>query len=418
MKVFKFGGASIKDAISIQNMAEIIAGNNNTPLVIVVSAMGKTTNKLEEILYKKLRGEHFDLELAALITFHKSIINALFEDRSPQIEKKIKPLFEELEEILNEHQLFKVSDLAYDAVVSFGELLSSTIIAQYLNHKGITVRWIDARDIIQTDSTFREGKIDWEITEAKIINNIGKELTISNFITQGFIGKSLKGQTTTLGREGSDFTAAILGACLSAESVTIWKDVPGIMNADPKKFDSTELYTNLSYHEAAEMTYYGASVIHPKTIKPLANKNIPLLVKSFERPHLDGTVINQGNRHKLPPTYVIKDNQCLVSFGVKDLTFINEKNLSIIFHVLDELNIKINMMQNSAVSLTTCFDNREDKLSELINMLKNDFKILFTQNLQLITIKNYSQEAIDKVTDQKEILVEQRTRNTYQIVIK
>jgi aspartate kinase len=418
MKVFKFGGASIKDATSIRNMSEIITEYNSSPLVIVVSAMGKTTNRLEEIFFKKLRSENFDEELTALKTYHNTVINTLFDDKSTQTENKIEILFKELVQILATRQLFKISDKAYDAIVSFGELFSSTIIAEFLNHVGIPVRWIDARQLIQTDSTFREGKIDWEMTEVTIKNNIGKELKKSNFITQGFIGRTADGYTTTLGREGSDFTAAILGSSLSAESVTIWKDVPGILNADPKRFDSTELYANLSYQEAAEMTYYGASVIHPKTIKPLANKNIPLLVKSFEKPHLHGTVINQGDLHKLPPTYVIKDNQCLVSFGVKDLTFINEKNLSIIFHILDKLNIKINMMQNSAVSLTICFDNREDKVRKLVDMLKNDFKIRFNQNLQLITVKNYSQEAIDMVVDQKEILVEQRTRNTYQIVIK
>ena len=418
MRVFKFGGASIKDAISIKNMSEIITEYINSPLVIVVSAMGKTTNRLEEVFFKKLRSESYDEELAALKTYHNTIINTLFVDNPKQTENKIEILFEELDKILRAQQLFKISDKAYDSVVSFGELFSSTIIAEYLNHVGIPIRWIDARDFIQTDNTFREGKIDWEITETTIKNDIGKQLTKTNFITQGFIGRTADGHTTTLGREGSDFTAAILGSGLSAESVTIWKDVPGILNADPKRFDITELYANLSYQEAAEMTYYGASVIHPKTIKPLANKNIPLLVKSFERPHLNGTVINQGDLHTLPPTYVIKDNQCLVSFGVKDLTFINEKNLSIIFHILDKLNIKINMMQNSAVSLTICFDNREDKVRELVDMLKNDFKIRFNQNLQLITVKNYSQEAIDKVADQKEILVEQRTRNTYQIVIK
>jgi aspartate kinase len=418
MHVFKFGGASIKDAISIQNMSEIIGMHNNTPLVIVVSAMGKTTNRLEEIFFKKLRGEGFENELELLKSFHETIVKALFSENSSPAESEVNALFKELDQVLNSQQIFKMSDQAYDAVVSFGELLSSRIIAHFLIQEGIPITWIDARDLIQTDNTFREGKIIWETTEAKIIDGISKNLAKTNFITQGFIGKTAEGHTTTLGREGSDFTAAILGASLSAASVTIWKDVPGILNADPKRFDITELYANLSYQEAAEMTYYGASVIHPKTIKPLANKNIPLLVKSFEKPDLEGTLINQGITHELPPTYVIKDNQCLVSFGVKDLTFINEKNLSIIFHILDKLNIKINMMQNSAVSLTICFDHREDKVRELIDMLKNDFKIRFNQNLQLITVKNYSQEAIEKVTGEKEILVEQRTRNTYQIVIK
>jgi len=418
MKVFKFGGASIKDAASVKNMSDIIAGQSDGPLVIVVSAMGKTTNHLEEVFYLKLRDDNFYTALAEISNYHKSIIDTLFEEHSEQALRGVEALFEELNELLNTEHNYKKPDQLYDAIVSYGELLSSTIIAQYLNMNGIPIRWIDARTIIKTDDTFREGKIDWDATDAAIRKDLGNKLSETNFITQGFIGSTADGQTTTLGREGSDFTAAILGASLDARSVTIWKDVPGILNADPKRFEHTELYSNLSYQEAAEMTYYGASVIHPKTIKPLANQNIPLLVKSFEKPLLEGTVINQGDLHKLPPTFVIKDNQCLFSFGVKDLTFINEKNLSIIFHILDKLNIKINMMQNSAVSLTICFDYREDKVQELVKMLENDFKILYNQDLQLITIKNYTTEAIDMVSAQKEVLVEQRTRHTYQIVVK
>jgi aspartate kinase len=418
MKVFKFGGASIKDGASIINMSEIIAEHSDTPLVVVVSAMGKTTNQLEQVLFKKIRGESVISDIDALRTCHKNIVLEIFNERSGEVVKKVELIIDALEsKILSTTRIKNISQL-YDSVVSFGELLSSTIIAEYLNSIGIPIQWIDARKVLKTDETYREGKIEWEITHALIKKEIGDKLSVTNFITQGFIGSSINGHTTTLGREGSDFSAAILGAGLEAESVTIWKDVPGILNADPKRFENTELFFNLSYQEAAEMTYYGASVIHPKTIKPLANKNIPLLVKSFDNPGLDGTVINQGDLHKLPPTFVVKDNQCLISFGVKDLTFINEKNLSIIFHILDKFNIKINMMQNSAVSLTICFDNRQDKITDLVKTLENDFKILYNQNLQLITIKNYSQEAIDMVSKDKEILVEQRTRNTYQIVIK
>jgi aspartate kinase len=399
-------------------MSEIIAEHSDTPLVVVVSAMGKTTNQLEQVLFKKIRGESVISDIDALRTCHKNIVLEIFNERSGEVVKKVELIIDALEsKILSTTRIKNISQL-YDSVVSFGELLSSTIIAEYLNSIGFPIQWIDARKVLKTDETYREGKIEWEITDALIKKEIGDKLSDTNFITQGFIGSSINGHTTTLGREGSDFSAAILGAGLEAESVTIWKDVPGILNADPKRFENTELFINLSYQEAAEMTYYGASVIHPKTIKPLANKNIPLLVKSFDNPGLDGTVINHGDLHKLPPTFVVKDNQCLISFGVKDLTFINEKNLSIIFHILDKFNIKINMMQNSAVSLTICFDNRQDKITDLVKTLENDFKILYNQNLQLITIKNYSQEAIDMVSKDKEILVEQRTRNTYQIVIK
>jgi aspartate kinase len=418
MKVFKFGGASIKDANSIKNMTDIVAEYPGDSIVIVVSAMGKTTNHLEEIFFKKLKGEDFGADLEKLTQYHYMIIRDLFNGKMDVELNPVKELFAELDSILGSNVKNRNGAQLYDAVVSFGELLSSTIIGLYMQGNGMKINWIDARKLIKTDQTYREGKIEWEITDSLVKSALKEKLSETNFITQGFIGSTKDGNTTTLGREGSDFTAAIFGACLNAESVTIWKDVPGILNADPKRFDKTQLYSNLSYQEAAEMTYYGASVIHPKTIKPLANKNISLLVKSFENPSLEGTEINKGDAHDLPPTYVIKDKQCLVSFGVKDLTFINEKNLSIIFHILDKLNIKINMMQNSAVSLTICFDYREDKVSNLLNTLENDFKILYNQDLQLITIKNYTQDAVNIVAANRNILVEQRTRHTYQIVVK
>ncbi len=418
MKVFKFGGASIKDANSIRNMTDIVAGYPEDSLVIVVSAMGKTTNKLEQIFFKKLKDEDFNADLQELTKYHLTIIQDLFKEPTNIDLKPVNELFDDLKSILGSNVKNRNGAQLYDAVVSFGELLSSTIIGLYMQDRRMKISWIDARNLIKTDQTYREGKIDWEITESLIKQSLTDKLSESNFITQGFIGSTKDGHTTTLGREGSDFTAAIFGAIMDAESVTIWKDVPGILNADPKRFEETQLYSNLSYQEAAEMTYYGASVIHPKTIKPLANKNISLLVKSFENPLLEGTEINKGDFHDLPPTYVIKDKQCLVSFGVKDLTFINEKNLSIIFHILDKLNIKINMMQNSAVSLTVCFDYREDKVSKLLDTLKNDFKILYNQDLQLITIKNYTHEAVTRVSAGRNILVEQRTRHTYQIVVE
>lgn len=418
MKVFKFGGASIKDAASIKNMSDIIAEYPDDRLVIVVSAMGKTTNHLEEIFFKKLKGDDFNSALAELTQYHYKIVQDLFNGKRDYDAKPVEKLFDDLGSILNSNTKNKNGAQLYDSIVSYGELLSSTIIGLYLQEIDLKMKWIDARSLIKTDHTYREGKINWKITSSLIKNTLAEKLSESNFITQGFIGSTGDGHTTTLGREGSDFTAAIFGASLDAESVTIWKDVPGILNADPKRFEKTQLYSNLSYQEAAEMTYYGASVIHPKTIKPLANKNISLLVKSFEDPALKGTEINKGDIHDLPPTYVVKDSQCLISFGVKDLTFINEKNLSIIFHILDKLNIKINMMQNSAVSLTVCFDYREDKVTQLLRTLENDFKIRYNQDLQLITIKNYNQDAVDMVSANRKILVEQRTRNTYQIVVK
>lgn len=418
MKVFKFGGASIKDAQSIQNMADIIRSYPGGDIAIVVSAMGKTTNQLEYMFHKIVSNEDCKIEFSHLVNYHESIISELFKKDASRVNQKVGVIFNEIRTLNTDYSKYNSEDQFYDALVSTGEIISSLIIAEYLTFSGITITWVDARKLIVTDQTFREGKIEWDITVKNISDTIGTLLMKNPVITQGFLGATKKGETTTLGREGSDFSAAILAYSLNAESVTIWKDVPGILNADPKRFNDTELYHNLSYQEAAEMTYYGASVIHPKTIKPLANKNIPLLVKSFERPTLSGTVINKGTSHALPPAYVIKDNQSLISFGVKDLTFINEKNLSIIFHILDKLNIKINMMQNSAVTFTICVDNRRDKVLKLVDILKNDFKILYNENLQLVTIKNYNQIAIEKVTSSKDVLVEQRTRNTYQIVVK
>ena len=276
--------------------------------------------------------------------------------------------------------------------------------------------WLDARQYIRTNEDFREAKIDWPLTQ-KRISNLKTHIQSSAIITQGFIGGTVSGFTSTLGREGSDFTAAILANALDAESLTIWKDVPGVLNADPKRNMTTTKYPLLSYQEAAEMTYYGASVIHPKTIKPLADKNIPLLVRSFDYPKEEGTTIHHCELQNLVPAIIFKTGQTLITFKMQDLDFINEKNLSVIFHILDKLNIKISMMQNSAVSFTVCFDDYPNKLDQLLEYLANDFNIRYNRNLTLITVKNYDQPTIDLISKDKEILVEQKTRNTYQIVV-
>lgn len=287
-----------------------------------------------------------------------------------------------------------------------------------MNENNLKAKWMNARDFIITDYNFKEAKINWEQT-GKNLNKVIKPMLKDHILlTQGFIGGTPDGEYTTLGREGSDFTAAIIASCLKAHSVTIWKDVPGILNADPKISRKAIKFENLNYHEAAEMTYYGASVIHPKTIKPLANLNIPLLVKSFERPVEKGTSINADDTIESVPSIIFKPNQSLVTFKVKDFTFINENNLSIIFHLLDQLNIKINMMQNSAISFSICVDNQVEKVSELIGSLKNDFEVQHHTGLSLTTVKNYDQETISKVAEGKEILLEQRTKHTYQIVVE
>jgi aspartate kinase len=414
MKVFKFGGASIKSPESIRNMASIIRQYTGEQLVVVVSAMGKTTNHLESLfalVKNKNEGQEKFREIAS---YHLEISGQLIREKDNRDE--VNSILGQLENSFQKADPNENPDKMYDQIISYGELISSTIIGCYLSETGMAVRCADARKFIRTDPAHREAKINWPVTCKLIQDQLGPEISSRLVLTQGFIGSTENENTTTLGREGSDFTAAIIANCLNAESVTIWKDVPGILNADPKRFPDPKLYDHLSFQEAAEMTYYGASVIHPKTIKPLANKNIPLFVKSFERPDLPGTRIDQGGPHPVYPTFVVKDSQCLVSFLAKDLAFINENSLSIIFHVLDMLNIKINMMQNSAVSLTICVDNNSRKVIRMIDALKNDFSIRFNEDLRLITVKNYSPASIIQVMKDKKILVEQRTRNTFQIV--
>ncbi len=414
MKVFKFGGASLKSPEAIRNMASIVQHFKGEKLVIVVSAMGKTTNNLEALFQLVIQKEDPLKKFREIIDYHLGISSQLISGTENL--EKIDHIIDQLKTTVANVDLGDNPDKVYDQIISHGELLSSSIISAYLSEVGLPTIWADARNFIKTDSTYREGKIDWTATCALIQDHLKTRLSDHIIITQGFIGSTENETTTTLGREGSDFTAAIIASCLDAESVTIWKDVPGILNADPKRFQDPKLYEHLSFQEAAEMTYYGASVIHPKTIKPLANKNIPLYVKSFEKPELPGTLIDKGGPHPVYPTYVVKDDQCLISFLAKDLAFINERNLSIIFHVLDLLNIKINMMQNSAVSLTICVDNRSSKIKKLIEALKNDFSIRFNESLRLITVKNYSPASIIQVSKDRKILVEQRTRNTFQIV--
>lgn len=401
MKVFKFGGASIKDYKAVINMAGIIQKNAQTPLFIVVSAMAKNTNLLEDIVKKKLMGEDHTLLLKEFISFHHKMVKSLFNDPSEVI-KLVNGLVSEL-------ALKLAADLdarkLYDSVVVFGELLSSTIVANYV--EGST--WVDARDYIKTDDHHQQANLNWDETRSLITSQLKKDGII---VTQGFIGSTLSGNSTTLGREGSDFSAAIFATCLKAESVTVWKDVPGILNADPKRIENTQLFDQLPYKEAAEMTYYGASVIHPKTIKPLANNNIPLYVKSFSDSEKPGTVIHNCDFKPLP-TIIIKDNQCLISFKVLDYSFVDEHNLSLIFKELALADIQINIMQNSAVSFSIVVDNDLGKVEELVEKLKDDFQIRYNTGLQLLTIKNYTRELIAKHQQGNKILLEQMSRNNY-----
>jgi len=413
MKVFKFGGASLKNAQAIRNMTNIVGSYAQEPLIVIVSAMGKTTNALESILNTYKKGGDWGSEVETLKNYHLQICNELF-DSPDEIVFKINSIIDELKTRL---QLPVDYDVVYDQVVSFGEILSSVLVEKYLAATGLLTHWLDVRNYVLTDSCFREGKVQWKETEERI-KTIQSTLQNKIIITQGFIGGTVDGHTTTLGREGSDYTAAIFASCLQAESVTIWKDVPGVMSADPKRLPSAIVFDELPFKEAAEMTYYGASVIHPKTIKPLALKNIPLFVKSFDDPTLSGTKIHDCHVDNLPPLIVFKDNQCLISCKVTDYTFINEQQLSSIFDALSKLDIKLNVMQNSAISFSFCIDFRESKLIALVESLQKYFEVYYNTGLTLITVKNYDDEAFDTYRKKPGVLIEQSSRSTLQVLVK
>jgi len=375
--------------------------------------MGKTTDMLERVVNLSASGQEYEQMLSSLKNYHCEVIEELFTDGNSVV-KEINTVFSNLEEQLKEVADF---DQVYDQVVSLGEVLSSVIVHHYLLSRNVKSHWIDARNFIQTDSTFREGKVDWSAT-AESIQELRSILSDHIIITQGFIGRTPDGYSTTLGREGSDFSAAIFASSLQAESVTIWKDVPGVMNADPRRFPNALVFTELPFKEAAEMTYYGASVIHPKTIKPLANNSIPLLVKNFDDPNLPGTIIHECTIENLPPLIVLKDNQCLISCKVTDYTFISEEQLSVIFNALHELNIRINVMQNSAISFSFCIDFRESKVTKLIEKLQRSFEVYYNTGLTLITVKNYDEESSERYRKMAGVLLEQSSRSTLQVLVR
>jgi aspartate kinase len=413
MNVFKFGGASLKNAKGVKNVISIIAKQPASNLLVVVSAMGKTTDMLERILALANSNRSYTSALEELKRYHHETIDELFQ-KPLSVLREVDNYFNELEQ-----QLFSAlpQDQVYDQVISKGELVSSVIVHHYLLSKGIESFWHDSRNSICTDRTFREGRVDWAKTTECMIS-LKPILEEKIIVTQGFIGKTQDGFTTTLGREGSDFSAAIFASCLNATSVVIWKDVPGVMNADPKRIDTATVFEELPFKEAAEMTYYGASVIHPKTIKPLANKGIPLYVKNFIDPSLPGTKIHECTVEKLPPLIVFKENQCLISCKVTDYTFISEKQLTFIFHALTEEDIKINLMQNSAITFSFCIDFRQSKVSRLIETLQQHFEVFYNTGLTLITIKNYDEATFERFRKQKGILLEQSSRSTLQVLVK
>lgn len=418
MKVFKFGGASLKDADGMRNVGNIVKNYLSSPLVIVVSATGKSTNLLEMVVseYFHQTGDA-DKYKDDFKNIHFEIASQLFKPEHA-IFNHLNDLMVEIDWVL-EDEPHDSYDYIYDQIVSIGEMVSSRLIAAYLEQEGLPIQWEDARSFIKTDETYREGRIQWEATK-KATKNILEPFLNENkiVVTQGFIGGTSDNQTTTLGREGSDYSAAVISFCLDAEYQTIWKDVPGVMNADPRKFENAILLDKLSYREAIEMTYYGASVIHPKTIQPLQRKNIPLFVKSFIDPEGEGTFISGDIDNVYPPVVVLETNQLLLQISTRDFSFVAEHHLSEIFKKFAEVRIKVNMMQNSAISFSACITNQNDKVERLLTSLNDQFKVSFDDDLELLTIRHYNDSILNELKRNRIIILEERLANTVQMVTK
>ncbi|MCG8702417.1 MAG: aspartate kinase [Bacteroidales bacterium] len=414
MRVFKFGGASVKDAQSIINLASI-EKNITEPLVIVISAMGKTTNAMERLVdaYFNKTVDLFSI-FEEIKKYHLDISNELFK-KSKEKPEEFLAVIDSLEEKIKQEPSLDFN-FEYDQVVSYGELLSTTLISAYLNNCGIYNKWVDIRKGLRTDNHFCEAKVDFELSSIHI-PNLFDFTTERIFITQGFIGSTSKNLTTTLGREGSDYTAALLAYFLNAQSVTVWKDVPGILNADPKWFDDTVRINQLNYTDAIELAFYGASVIHPKTIQPLQTKGIPLYVRSFKNPGEQGTTIGNVIYDSLIPSFIFKVDQVLLEICPNNLSFITEENLQYIFAILFKYELKVNLMQNTAVNFKICVDNHSDKIAYVLKELDSKYHIDKTEQLELITIRYYNQETIDRVLINKEVIVEHRSKRTIQMVV-
>ncbi len=418
IKVFKFGGFAVSDAKSVKNLARIISFHTNDQILIIVSAMGKTTDALEKLCQAYVAAsEDTHVILKSIKQFHENIMLELFESKSHPVFDEIANTFVEIEWML-EDEPHPDYDFNYDQLVSIGEFLSSRIVAAYLNKSDINTKWMDARDFIHTDNTYREGVIDMDKTRLSmpVLNNILKTQIV---VTQGFIGGTSENFSTTLGREGSDYSAAIFASCLQAESLTVWKDVPGIMNADPRLFPNARKYDELPYSEALEMAYYGATVIHPKTIKPLQNANVPLYVKPFLFPEQEGTRIDSLAKLNTDiAAIIVKENQMLLSISTKDFSFIDEPILIYLLQCISQANIKLNMMQRSALSLSICFNQDEAKFNKLLNILREKFNCKYNQELSLLTVRHFKKENLDAICSGKTIIMEQFSRNTAQIILK
>ena len=421
IKVFKFGGASVKDTEAVLNVIKILSKYKESPLLVIVSAMGKTTNKLEEIFECFLQNEQagFLAKVTELEEFHYTIIDELFDgDSLTEIRNELSNEFKSIRDFCGNSVEGNASFL-YDQLIPFGEILSTKIVHHGLMNNSIGSEWCDARLLIRTDNMHQKANVEWSETTKRISEYCSSVFANKSVIvTQGFIGSDEKDITTTLGREGSDFTAGIFAYALDAEEVIIWKDVPGMLNADPKFFENTVKLDQISFKEAIELSYYGASVIHPKTIKPLQNKNIPLYVKSFINPGEKGTTIQKAtDNDDAVPSFIFKKQQVLFSIMPKDFSFLIEKNLSDIFSKLAQVNAHINIMQNSALSFSFLLDENKKRIDEIKGVLEDSYIVKYNTNLELVTIRHYDQKTIDLVVKDKEILMEQRTRTTARFVL-
>ncbi len=419
LKIFKFGGASVRDARSVANLASILNSYRDEKIIVVISAIDKTTRELAKLTGLYFNKQDYSSLFEKIIFKHQSIINELFVDK-----QSVKADFEKLASNLKlklSQQASSNYDFEYDQIVVYGELFSTKIISAYLQQKGFSCRWIDIRNLIKTDSNYRNARVDWQTSRTLLA---GLQIPDNELIiTQGFIASNAQGLNTTLGIEGSDFTAAIIAYALNAEKVVVWKDVAGFYSSDPKMFDNVVKLDAVSFHEAVELAYYGAKIIHPKTIKPLQNKKIPLIVKSFKEPESSGTIVKNSTKNKsglLPevPVFITKNNQMLISIAPLDFSFIAEDNLSDIFALLARFRIKVNLMQNSAISFSICVDNLPERMNRLLPELQKNYKVLYNENLTLVTIRHYDSKIIEALTRGRKIFVQQKSRNTARFVVK
>lgn len=415
MRIYKFGGASVKDASGVKNLVKILNELGNDKTLIVVSAMGKMTNSLEFVVKNYFENQkELEYSLNEIFVFHNNILNELFSENNHPIYSEIKEIFENLKVFLKRNKSPNYS-FVYDQVVSFGEIVSTKIINSYLNYVNIKSNWLDSRLLIKTDSKYRDANLNWQVTQNNISNKVNNSLLN---ITQGFIASDDNNFSTTLGREGSDYSAAIFAYCLNAESVTIWKDVPGVLNADPRVFKKPQLLNKISYTEAIELAFYGASVIHPKTLQPLQKKEIPLYVKSFLDPFSQGTAISRGIKIDPEiPCFIVQRNLSLLKLSSLDFSFIVEDNISDIFQILHENKMKVDLIQNSAISFSVCVYDKYYRLKELLSILKATYKVECTENVSLFTIRHFNENSSKEILKNNKLLLEQRTKETLQLVV-